>query len=432
MSLEKDNFFIVIEGLDGSGKSEMTRRFAYYLTTALNENNVKMTFEPHDSFCGGIYIRQVLMKKIKVFDPYSLALAFAVNRLDHCNREIEPFLKKGNGSVILCDRYYLSSLVYQTNDDISMSEVMKLNKKAIKPDLILFFDASNKVCGERMKRRALEKELFEKNLTNTRQSYYKAIEFLILQGVNVEIIDANGTKDEVLRNMISTVQRFAPSWMQMGSLLALDYLSEVFTINGERKLTIEDVVNTCYKKYYSELCNVTKNSIFLFDKIKYELVDDLKKRPLDDLGYLFLNFIEKKDYKIIETFLWSELTAYRIDYYLRLGIELKGLAILLDPGQREDTILRRLLSLDQYFFDFIIIFDPKPLGVGNKNYSRERIIIGTKEGLSPSPLIIGIDEITNEILVGLIDHIVDEKIFSLNFNNELKIELNEYREKLFT
>ena len=83
----KKSLFIVIEGLDGSGKSSASRKMTELLDAQF-QNQIKLTFEPHDASCGGVYIRQVLMKKITNFQPRVLALAFAANRLDHCSREI--------------------------------------------------------------------------------------------------------------------------------------------------------------------------------------------------------------------------------------------------------------------------------------------------------------------------------------------------------
>ena len=51
------NLFIVIEGLDGSGKTEISRRLTQILEqNPRYEGKVKLTFEPHDPSCAGVYI----------------------------------------------------------------------------------------------------------------------------------------------------------------------------------------------------------------------------------------------------------------------------------------------------------------------------------------------------------------------------------------
>jgi len=150
--MSKDSLFIVIEGLDGSGKSSASAA----LKEQLEQNfpgKIKRSYEPHNPSCGGDYIRDVLEKRITEFDPFVLALAYAANRLDHNARLIKPWLAKGDNHIFICDRYYLSSLVYNSAEDFSFDQVMLLNKNARKPDIIFFLNVSAEVCRERMNKR---------------------------------------------------------------------------------------------------------------------------------------------------------------------------------------------------------------------------------------------------------------------------------------
>jgi len=45
--MQNDGFFFVIEGLDGSGKTEVARRVAHVLRQT-HGDDVTLTFEPHD------------------------------------------------------------------------------------------------------------------------------------------------------------------------------------------------------------------------------------------------------------------------------------------------------------------------------------------------------------------------------------------------
>ena len=199
-------FFLVIEGIDGSGKSSITRRLVKVLEATLGRH-VKLTFEPHDPSCAGLFIRQVLMKKVANIPARTLALAFAVNRADHCDREISPFLELFNGKnrVVVCDRYYLSSLVYQKCHDLGYEEIMALNASARKPDLTIFLTASTRTCYERMRNRGESKELFETNLNETKKKYFDAIDFLSKHGEKIISVEAEGSMPEVFDRVINAL-----------------------------------------------------------------------------------------------------------------------------------------------------------------------------------------------------------------------------------
>lgn len=210
---EKKSLFIAIEGLDGSGKSSAARQ----LTEMLNESNngaVLLTYEPHDPSCAGVFIRQVLTKEIQTFTPRVLALAFAANRLDHCDREIIPWLEGGEGRMVISDRYYLSSLVYQSSEDFPYASVLALNEKAKKPDIIFFINVSDEICYERMKIRNQPEELFEKNLSDSRRKFHEAISFLRTHNNdNIVEIDGSGSISEVTNAILQKIYAFAPEWM---------------------------------------------------------------------------------------------------------------------------------------------------------------------------------------------------------------------------
>ncbi len=195
--MEKKSHFIVIEGLDGSGKSTASENLAKVLESQYGKK-VKRTFEPHNDSVGGKFIRDILTKKISEFHPRILPLAFAANRLDHCTRVINPWLETSEDHIVLCDRYYLSSLVYQSSEDFDITAVYELNEKAIRPDLILFFDVSDEICYQRIAGRNADRELFEDNLAATRAKFEAAKSYLRNKGETIVDIDASGTPNEVV------------------------------------------------------------------------------------------------------------------------------------------------------------------------------------------------------------------------------------------
>lgn len=203
---EKKSLFIIIEGLDGSGKSSVSKALAATLDPQ-GKGIVKLTYEPNNDMCGGLFIREVLTKKIPHDAPSVLPLAYATNRLDHCHRLIRPWLE-GEGHIIISDRYYLSSLVYQSRSDFPFEKVMLYNEYAIKPDVIFFINVDSKVCYERMKIRDQPEELFEANLDESRQKYFDAITFLRkTRDENIIEIDGSGTIYEVVAKIQTEIYK---------------------------------------------------------------------------------------------------------------------------------------------------------------------------------------------------------------------------------
>lgn len=210
---EQSHFFIVLEGLDGSGKSEISRRLYERMSGALGER-VMLTYEPHDPSAAGEYIRQILRKEIAV-SPWTLALGFALNRADHNERVITPFLTAGDRRVVICDRYLLSSLVYQSTGGLSVDDVLALNAGARRPDLTLFLDARPETCYARMDARRGDRQLFEERLAETRDKYFAVIRLLQARGEPVQVLDANGSIGAVLGAVIEAVNQSAPSWLRV-------------------------------------------------------------------------------------------------------------------------------------------------------------------------------------------------------------------------
>jgi dTMP kinase len=207
-------FFLVVEGLDGSGKSEMARRLRDALRPA-HDDGVLLTYEPHDPSCAGTFIRQVLTHQIRNVGMRTLALAFAANRMDHLEREIQPFLAAGSRRIVIGDRYYLSSLVYQVDGGVTFDQVLQFNAGARPPDLTVFLDASPATCAERMQKRAQDRELFEVRLEETRQKYLFASAVLRARGEVIADVDANRSIEAVFGDVVAAVAAHGPSWLSL-------------------------------------------------------------------------------------------------------------------------------------------------------------------------------------------------------------------------
>ena len=177
----KDNsLFIVFEGIDGAGTTTQAKLLKAWL--AKKGFNVHLTAEPSDNFIGNT-IRQILRKRIipsqdsfkNEIDHKTIALLFAADRLDHIQNEIAPLLK--NSYIVIYDRYTISSIVYQgkfTHDD---AWVENINKYALIPDITFFIDVDGEIAFNRISKRELALEIFEKKnrLVDLSNKYKKVV-----------------------------------------------------------------------------------------------------------------------------------------------------------------------------------------------------------------------------------------------------------------
>lgn len=108
----------------------------------------------------GIRARTLLGGKDGPVDPNLLALLFAADRLDHVAHEIEPALERGE--VVICDRYVMSSWVYQSLDS-DAAWVEAINRHAPWPDatFVLTVDAPEATRRVHARTPESEREIFE-------------------------------------------------------------------------------------------------------------------------------------------------------------------------------------------------------------------------------------------------------------------------------
>lgn len=150
--------FIVLEGIDGSGKSSHARLLAERLT-AEGVPCVR-TFEPTDGAIGTL-LRRYLKGELVTSERAVAALFFA-DRMEHIQKEGGLLSMLEAGYTVVCDRYLYSSIAYNCASE-TVDWVAGLNRAAhdmLPPDLIVYLDLPVAVMEQRLQNRGY-KEIYE-------------------------------------------------------------------------------------------------------------------------------------------------------------------------------------------------------------------------------------------------------------------------------
>ena len=188
--------FIALEGIDGSGKTELARSLRAHLERRAKK--VWITSEPTEWFRSYVSI----LKDVR--DPLSLFLLFTIDRNSH-QKEISQKLNEYH--YVISDRYLLSSYAYQgymledffkTIDNTIrwMKEVSSII--TVRPDITFYLSIDEKTAIERIKKVRQMDEL-EKlfNLEKVRKIYEKYLKD--------DMITIDGLKDKnaVLKDVMN-------------------------------------------------------------------------------------------------------------------------------------------------------------------------------------------------------------------------------------
>lgn len=150
MSAARPGLFITLEGGEGAGKSTAARGLANVFQAEGAE--VILTREPGGT-AGAEAIRALLLGDIPLDALAQTMLHFSA-RADHAAQILRPALARG--AVVICDRYYDSTMAYQSyGQGVPIEAVAALIRLVdLHPDITLFLDLPPSTAEARIKTRA--------------------------------------------------------------------------------------------------------------------------------------------------------------------------------------------------------------------------------------------------------------------------------------
>jgi dTMP kinase len=147
---------VVFEGIDGAGKTTQAHR----LVTDLGALGVEALYtkEPTDGPWGQKIRASVSGERMSLDDELE---AFLEDRKEHVRDLLEPSLSRG--AVVVLDRYYFSTAAYQGPRGADPQQILRTNERfAPAPDLLVFLDIPVAEAMERIRKRGLGANSFEK------------------------------------------------------------------------------------------------------------------------------------------------------------------------------------------------------------------------------------------------------------------------------
>jgi len=203
----KSGIFIVIDGMDGSGKSEMIQLLHNHLYAKDRRYRILSTREPtHGVF--GKKLRDMLNSDRDPLQHGNEMLdLFVKDRAEHLQLVIEPFLRSVQGenkNIVLCDRYYYSTVAFQSVQGIDLKKIITANKEFRKPDIAIILDLDPRIALKRIGSRKKEKFETVDFMASLRKRF---VELPKLLNEKIHIVDAGRSKEAVFSEIKNVVEK---------------------------------------------------------------------------------------------------------------------------------------------------------------------------------------------------------------------------------
>ena len=155
-------------------------------------------------------------------DDHSIHLLFSANRWEAVKGIVDAIEK---GTTIIVDRYSFSGAVYSAakdNPNLSLDWAWYPEIGLPEPDLVYFLDISS---TDAARRGGYGEERYETEKMQTRVRSLFTELFARLPGINVQVINAGGTIDEVSSNVLTSFDEAASATNTSRPLQKLKLLS---------------------------------------------------------------------------------------------------------------------------------------------------------------------------------------------------------------
>ncbi len=188
---------IVVEGIDGSGKTTQCRLLAEQIEQTGRE--VVLTREPTEGPWGKKIREHAVsgQKRLSLEEELDL---FVRDRREHVEALIRPAMNRG--AVVITDRYYFSTMAYQGARGADVEAIREANEAfAPKPDVLLYLRLDPDNAGNRIDTGRDARDVFE----GAEYQRQVALQFDALDDPSLVTIRADQSVEDVAREVWAAV-----------------------------------------------------------------------------------------------------------------------------------------------------------------------------------------------------------------------------------
>lgn len=205
-------FFLVFEGLDGSGKSSLMQMLNEHLKS--HAISSLMTREPGGTQIGDQLRDIILQKNTEAPCAKTELLLYQASRAQHVALVIKPALD--NKQWVLCDRYTASSIAFQGGGrGVSTAEVEWLNRfstNELKPELTVLLDLSVEESKRRQNQRNEKTGSQEDRIESEKSDFHERVRTSFLKQAQQDpecwlILNAALSPQELFQILLQELKR---------------------------------------------------------------------------------------------------------------------------------------------------------------------------------------------------------------------------------
>jgi dTMP kinase len=190
--------FICIEGLDGSGKTTHAHRVVRNLKK--NGFDAVYTTEPSTGDLGKFIRSSAVLEGKKRVPRVVEALLFALDRIEHLEKDVKPALEAGK--IVISDRCVYSSLAYQGAAGLDLTWIEEINRMALPADLAIYIDVPPEVVVKRIRRK---KSVME---TLDTQRKVQSVYMKYVTNGQLVAVDGDKRKASVTESILAVIMDF--------------------------------------------------------------------------------------------------------------------------------------------------------------------------------------------------------------------------------